>query len=246
MPDKILVSGDDVTPAFLRGLEADQELEQLTIWGGHLTNGDLEPLSRLTRLKWLCLGEMPIDDGIFPQLRPLRHLEYLNLAYTNIRGDFRILEAAPLRDVRLEGCRHVGDSCATALAAFPTLRQAELHMTGVTDAGVKALSALPLETLWLGPRITDTGLRFLCGIPTLRHLDLCAHMVTDEGATALANLAGLEILWLTRCSITDASVPVLGGLRSLTELNVSFTGITAAGVSHLRSALPNTRLVEPD
>ena len=64
MPDKVQVSGDDVTPAFLRGLEADQELEQLTIWGGHLTNGDLEPLSRLTRLKWLCLGEMPIDDGI--------------------------------------------------------------------------------------------------------------------------------------------------------------------------------------
>lgn len=250
MPDpesgKLIISGADATPDFLRSLEARQDLEQLTIWAGPLTTAALEPLSRLTQLKGLCLGEMPLDDDIFQHLRPLRKLEYLNLAYTGIRGDFSPLAGAPLRDVRLEGCRHVGDPCAVSLSAFPTLRQAELHMTGLTDAGVKALTALPLETLWLGPRITDQGLRFIGGIPTLKHLDLCAHMVTDEGAPALASLTALEILWLTRCTLTDDSIPVLCRLANLQELNVSFTGITEAGFARLRAALPHTRLVEPD
>ncbi|MES1257808.1 MAG: hypothetical protein ABUS51_05240 [Acidobacteriota bacterium] len=245
-PRKVIVNGEEVTPEFFRDLERDKDLKELTIWSGPLTNETLEPVGRLTRLKGLCLGEMQIDDGVFRYLQPLRSLEYLNLAYTNIRGDFSPLAGAPLRDVRLEGCRLAGDACAASLAAFPTLRNAEVHMTGVTDAGVTALSALPLETLWAGPRITDTGLQSIGRIPTLRHLDLCAHMVTDEGAAALAKLRGIEILWLTRCSITDRSVPVLAELQSLRELNVSHTGITGPGLARLRAALPSTRFVEPD
>jgi hypothetical protein len=242
----VIVNGDEVTPAFFHDLEQDKDLEELTIWSGPLTNETLEPISRLTQLKGLCLGEMRIDDGVFRHLRPLRNLEYLNLAYTNIRGDFGPLAGAPLRDVRLEGCRLVGDACAISLASFPTLRNLEVHMTGVTDAGVSALSALPLETLWAGPRITDTGLQSIGQITTLRHLDLCAHMVTDEGVSALANLRGIKILWITRCAVTDESVPVLSSLRSLRELNVSHTGITAPGLDRLRAALPSTRFVEPD
>lgn len=245
-PRKIVVSGEEVTPEFLRDLNADTELEHLTIWGGPLTTQTLEPLGRLTQLKALCLGEMRIDDGVFHYLRHLRRLEELILAYTDIRGDFLPLAGVPLNDVRLEGCRYVGDACAASLAGFPTLRKVEIHMTGVTDAGVKALSALPLETLWLGPRITDDGMRFIGDIPTLRHLDLCAHMITDEGAAALAKLREIETLWLTRCSIGDASVPVLSGLKSLRELNVSFTGITGEGLARLRRALPLVRFIEPD
>jgi hypothetical protein len=53
-------------------------------------------------------------------------------------------------------------------------------------------------------------------------------------------------LWVTRCSVTDASVPVLAGFQALKELNVNDTGITESGMARLRAALPGTRFVEPD
>jgi hypothetical protein len=239
-------SGDEVTPEVFGSLEANAELESLVIWGGALTSGDLEPLSRLTRLKKLVLGEMRIDDGIFAWLQPLRQLECLNLAYTGVRGDFSLLAGLPLRDIRLEGCRLVNDACARTLAEFPTLRQLEIHMTGLTDAGVDALAGLPLEVLWLGPRITDRALHTIGQMGSMRHLDLCAHMVTDEGVAALETLGNLEVLWLSRCGISDESVEVLSRLRTLRELNVSYTGVSAAGMQRLRTALPECQLVEPD
>jgi hypothetical protein len=243
---ELAFSGDKVTPELLRSLEEDAALEKLVIWGGGLTTGDLEPLSRLTQLKSLGLGEMRVDDGVFAWLQPLRRLECLNLAYTAVRGEFSVLAGLPLRDIRLEGCRLVGDSCAMSLTAFPTLRQLEIHMTGVTDAGVETLTGLPLEVLWLGPRITDTALNSIGQMASMQHLDLCAHMVTDEGVPALAGLGNLEVLWLSRCGISDESVQVLAGMQSLRELNVSHTGVSAAALQRLREALPDCRLVEPD
>jgi hypothetical protein len=243
---KIVITGEQATPEFLRSLEDNTELRELTIWSGPVRNEDLEPLRRLTQLTSLCLGEMRVDDGIFEFLKPLRQLDTLILAYTAIRGDFTPLAGIPLRDVRLEGNRFVSDACAVTLATFPTLRNVEMHMTGLTDAGLRWLSELPLEVLWLGPRITDAGLASIAGMISLKHMDLCAHMVTDEGIASLADLKRLEVLWVTRCSVTDASVPVLAGFQALKELNVNDTGITESGMARLRAALPGTRFVEPD
>lgn len=243
---KVEIAGDDLKPGFLESLAANPGLDHLVIWGGPLRNADLEPLTRLTGLRQLCLGEMSIDDGVLPYLRNMRNLDTLILAYVGIRGDFSALAGIPLRDVRLEGCRFVSDACAASLATFPTLRNVEIHMTGLTDVGVKSLAELPLETLWLGPRITDEGMAAVGRIPTLRHIDICAHMVTDDGVSAIAGLRNLEVVWLSRCSVTDKCVPVLSGFTGLKELNVNYTGVTPAGLAKLRAALPSTRFVEPD
>ena len=119
-------------------------------------------------------------------------------------------------------------------------------MTGLTDVGVETLSRLPLEILWLGPRVTDAAMATLAKMPTLRHLDICAHMVTDEGALALATLPNLEILWLCRCSITDACLDALASIPHLRELNVNATAVTEAGLRRLRETLPNCRFPAPD
>jgi hypothetical protein len=138
-------SGEDITPDRLNALVSNPDLEKLVIWGGDVTNDQFEPLSRLAHLKGLVLGEMSIDDGVFQHIRALQDLAYLNLAYTNVEGDFTELAKLPLQDLRLEGCRRVGDRCARSLAAFPNLRQLEIHMTGLTDDGVHHLASLPLE-----------------------------------------------------------------------------------------------------
>src|SRR4051794_13800856 len=110
MAEEFVMSGDAVNPEFWRSFENRRDIETLVIWGGPLTNDRLAPLSRLTWLTGLALGEMAVDDGVFPHLQPLRELAYLNLAYTGVKGDFSPLLGAPLRDVRLEGCRRVGDA----------------------------------------------------------------------------------------------------------------------------------------
>jgi hypothetical protein len=241
---ELAFSGDDITEARLRALESERDLEQLIIWGGPVTNERLEPLSRLTWLKGLVLGESAIDDGVFRYLMPLRELEYLNLAYTNIAGNFGALEGIPLRDVRLEGCGRIGDACTASLARFPTLRQLEIHMTRVTDKGLRHLANSSLEVLWLGPRITDEGMQILPTMTGLRHLDICAPGVTDRGIRALPELKKLEVLWLAQTRTTDDSVDVLSQLRGLRELAVGHTRITEAGKARLRQALPQCRLVE--
>lgn len=243
---KLEFRGEDLTPDKLQALGLESELEHLVIWGGPLVNDDLVPLAQLTELKQLVLGEMRIDDGVFAHLEHLSKLETLILAYTANRGDLTALTHLPLRDLRLEGCRFVGDACAETLAKMPGLRHLEMHMTGLTDRGVAALAALPLENLWLGPRVTDASMETLSKMPTLRHLDICAHNVSDVGAKMLATLPKLEVLWLTRCDITDACVEALGSVSTLRELNVNCTGVSADGIRTLRSALPQCRFPEPD
>ena len=223
-----------------------RDVETLVIWGGKLTNQQLQPLERFTWLTGLVLGEMPVDDGVLLHLKPLRNLAYLNLAYTGMRGDLTPLLGAPLRDVRLEGCRRFGDAGARSLAQFPTLRQAELHMTGLTDDGLAALTPLPLEVLWLGPRITDDGMQSVAAFSGLKHLDICTHLLTDRGVRAIEGMRTLEVLWLTGSRVSDASVELLSQFTGLRELNVNSTEITPQGKEELRRALPSCRMVDPD
>ena len=119
-------------------------------------------------------------------------------------------------------------------------------MTGLTDDGLAALAAVPLEVLWLGPRITDRGMETIGGFGNLRHLDICTHLITNTGVRALAGLKELQVLWLTRSRITDASIEVLAQFKGLRELNVNHTEITPQGLAQLKVALPGCRLVEPD
>ncbi|HYI97852.1 MAG TPA: hypothetical protein VEX68_30210 [Bryobacteraceae bacterium] len=189
---------------------------------------------------------MPIDDGLFQHLAPLKELRSLCLAYTNNLGDFTRLATLPLQDVRLEGCRRVGDACAKTLAPISTLRQLEIHMTGLTDQGLRHFENSNLEVLWLGPRVTDIGMKTVASMRSLKHLDICAHLVTDEGARELAGLPNLQILWLTRCRLTDDIVPMLSKWQNLRELNVRHTEITQQGFERLRQALPDCRIVDAD
>jgi hypothetical protein len=171
----------------------------------------------------------------------------LNLGYTNVEGDFAALAGSPMRDVRLEGCRRAGDQCARTLAEFPSLRQLEIHMTALTDEGLRYLAHSRLEVIWPGGGgITDGGTTAVATMTALKLLNVCAPGVTDQGERAISGLTGLEVLWLSRCRITDASVDLLAGFRHLRELSVDKTGVTPAGKARLRMSLLECHLVEND
>lgn len=244
--EELAFNGSELSDEQILSLQENTDLRRLIIWGGPITNDRLAPISRLTWLTGLVLGEMPVDDGVLEHVAPLSRLENLILAYTNIEGDLTGLTGLPLTDVRLEGCRRVGDLCARSLAKFPKLRQLEIHMTGVTDRGLESLAESELEVLWLGPRITDDGMKTVGSMRRMKHLDVCAHLVTDEGVRAIAELPDLEVLWLPGCRITDESVETIGSMKKLRELNVQRTEITDSGLARIRRILPNCRIVDSE
>jgi len=59
---------------------------------------------------------------------------------------------------------------------------------------------------------------------------------------ALKNLTTLSLLGST--TVTDASVKELATLKNLTELILSSTQVTAAGVKELQKALPNCTITK--
>jgi hypothetical protein len=121
----------------------------------------------------------------------------------------------------------------------------ELSFSGdaITEEGPCALELnanLEKLVIWGGP-LTNDRLAPLSRLNRLKGFVL-GEMPIDDGV--LQHLKGLEALWLSNCRITDMSVDPLSRFRSLRELAIGRTGITAAGRARLRELLPQCRLVE--
>jgi uncharacterized membrane protein len=79
-----------------------------------------------------------------------------------------------------------------------------------------------------GTAVTDAGLKALTAMVNLRQLHLERTRVTDAGLPALAPLAKLEYLNLYGTGVTDAGLPALRPLTSLRRLYVWRTRVTPA------------------
>jgi hypothetical protein len=107
------------------------------------------------------------------------------------------------------------------------------------DAELLKLGSVGNDLLWLDlsrTGITDAGLTALSKMPNLERLDLRGTAVGDEGVLALASLSRLESLSLYGTRVTDAGLPALQGLSSLRRLYVGGTKVTETGLASLRKA----------
>ena len=139
----------------------------------------------------------------------------------------------------------LSDETAVHLAALVDVRILNLSETNITDKGVKHLASMKnLRSLFLyGVNITDAGLVHLAGLVRLEKLCLDETRVSDEGTRHLKGLIDLESLHLrSRLPISDTSLPVLEGLKNLTELKIVGTKVTAKGLERLKKALPDCRI----
>jgi hypothetical protein len=68
--------------------------------------------------------------------------------------------------------------------------------------------------------------------------------VTDQDLAVLDQFVNLRSLNLHGANFTDDAVDQLAEIRSLEELDISDTRISASGVAELRSELPNCRIVQ--
>jgi Leucine-rich repeat (LRR) protein len=139
------------------------------LWGLPLTDQNVDRIARLTRLESLDLsGATLADRGTdrpghelaerkemrqVARLAPLTNLERLDLSRLPVTtGDLAFLARfTRLRELRLGLAPNVDDGIVTVLAQLPALESLYLGGTGLTGAGLEALSALPgLKQLWLG------------------------------------------------------------------------------------------------
>ncbi|MEU4567887.1 STM4015 family protein [Micromonospora sp. NPDC023956] len=173
---------------------------------------------RLTGLRALFLGEMTFEEC---EISWIKHRDVTGL-----------LEAYPgLEVLRVRGA----DGLELRPVYHPALRELAFESGGlpghVVDAvGDCRLPALTHLELWLGMEdyggdVTVADLApVLAGdrLPALRHLALCNAEIADEVATAVATapvVARLEVLDLSRGTMTDAGVDALLAGQPLTHLH---------------------------
>jgi hypothetical protein len=90
---------------------------------------------------------------------------------------------------------------------YKKLKVLILAETRVSDAGLKALTKMPLEFLVLrSTRVTDAGMKDLAALNQLKWLELDKTRVTDAGLKNLSGLNKLEHLVLYDTPVTDAGV----------------------------------------
>lgn len=159
---------------------------------------------------------------------------------------------------------NVPDAALKELGALKHLRSLNLFGAEVTDAGLKELVPLPIESLYLdyARKVTDDGLKNLAGMKKLRSLNLMSTAITEAGLKDLAplpleslalsltnvsnagmkdvaNLKQLRTLILFSTAVTDAGLKELVGLKSLQWLDLfGSTRVTNTGAAELRKALP--------
>src|SRR5262245_61008775 len=124
------------------------------------------------------------------------------------------------------------------LAKLPAPTQAfglYLSEIPVTDSDLKELTGLKsLKTLFLyGTQVSDVGLRELASLNSLESLYLGRTRVTDIGLKELAALKSLRTLNLFSTAVTDAGLKDLAALERLQTLNLNVTKVTDAGLGEL-------------
>jgi uncharacterized protein (TIGR02996 family) len=247
------ISGSWLGQEMITALAAMPGLRRLRVSRSFFHAGTIGGLARLAGLRALDLSRGPVgdpdalvlaegalhdlaelnleqseisDDGALALIRSpnLPKLRRLNLAHTNIGT--RAVEELCRTDrflrrgvLQLHGCPG-GDEMLTAVARSPqAVHLRLLTATGVTDAAALALARAPylagLVNLFLGGgQIGPDGAEALTGgsLAHLEELTLVGNPIGDRGALALARFVQA---------------------RGQPSLNLSYTGVTAEGISAL-------------
>lgn len=207
-----------LTADHLAQLAKCQSLESLDVTNqqGPLGKEGALAITAIPKLRRLVLSGKVSDDDL-AHVGTARGLEQLLLQGT---------------DVTDKGLAH--------LTGLKSLRNFGFYgSTGVTDAGLKVLTALSgLTALHLSTtHITDDGLKHLARFPDLTALDLSFSSVTDAGLAEVGKSKGLTELWLGSLAMTDKGLAALAELTRLRVLylsgNESLTGDGLRSLSKL-------------
>lgn len=227
--------------------------------GPTFTDAALKAIPNLERVEVLALWDTAVTDVGIAELLRAHALVEVSITGDALSDDaLRVFARLPaLRSLQLHRCPGVGDDGVRHLAGCVGLRELYLKGTAVTDRGLRAIGGLPeVWSLVLDDTtVTDDGCASLAELPRLsllslnrtrveghgparfrdnEHLNiyLDATPATDEGVIALAGrLSNLMRLSLNDTGVGDHAARALSRLPLLSDVRLSRTGLTDAGLS---------------
>lgn len=135
----------------------------------------------------------------------------------------------------------VKDEHFAHLKHFPYLRYIDATRTGIGDAAIKHLEGAEFITeLYLfGTNVGNDSLKTIGNMRRMEKLCLDRTKISDEGLKHLQNLPVISKLHIrSRNKISDAGLSPIYKLKSLRELKIGGTQITASGKKKLETLLP--------
>lgn len=149
-----------------------------------VSDQDLAFLPLTPETQSLSLGRTSVTDAGLQHVAALKHLEWLDVAYTAV-GDAGlgvVQSAAKLNHLIAEHTR-ITDAVLETIAECRQLEILDLTGTRITDAGLAHVRGLTkLRELWIGQTaVSDAGLEYLAGLVQLETLDVDGTQVTRAG-----------------------------------------------------------------
>lgn len=149
-----------------------------------VTDADLAFLALTPETQNLSLGRTSVTDAGLRHVAGLKHLQWLDVAYTTVgdAGLAVVKSAAQLNHLIAEHTR-ITDASLEAIAECRQLEILDLTGTQITDAGLTHVQSLTkLRELWIGQTaVSDAGLQTLAGLQQLETLDVGGTQVTRAG-----------------------------------------------------------------
>jgi hypothetical protein len=213
----------------------DDEIRAVGIGSGTNIDAVMNQLPRLANVKDVCVIGVDMSDERMKKLAlvpNLASLTMINVGFSD-EGAKRISQIKTLKYLNVWGAA-MDEAAMKHLANLQDLQSIGLTLS--TETGLKEFTRLKkLEQLSLGTPLSDSGMKDIGKIKTLKHLSLSLTNVTPKGLKELTQLKELETLSFagTYDKLTDASLQPIGALSNLTSLDLTYTAITDAGMSHL-------------
>ena len=165
--------------------------------------------------------------------------------------DARKVKSMPAREPNADAIAHLEGLGATinpVSVTLPEYLSVEWISTyyKITDKEIEQIlhiAANVVEADLSRTKVTNEGLKHVGKLGRLTHLNLNRTEIGDKGIEALADLQSLEWLNLYGTKITDASMPIIAKYRDLKAVYLWNTAVTSNGVSTLRKALPEAKIV---
>ncbi|MGH7134151.1 MAG: leucine-rich repeat domain-containing protein [Pirellulales bacterium] len=206
-------------------------------------SGEMPLVARLTHLKSLFLGRLPIEDDDLAACTTLTELEYLN--FTNCRrlaskaiGHFR--NARRLRHLDF-GATPIDDAALETIVTFEQLEDLRLSYTHVSDASMPQIVRLKgLKMLNLPRGVTSRGLRQIERLTSLTHLSVYLRAGEDvEDLRHICRLQRLRSLHI-RGHVSDAGLEMIANVNSLERLSIFGNGFSDGALADLKRS-PRSR-----
>jgi hypothetical protein len=242
---------DDVTDAGISKLGELRSLEELGVSGDKtVTDKVMLQIAKLTNLKDLSIDGNISNEGL-GELTKLKSLTGLvigpNCKKVTIAGLNRLNEIPTLAS--LEVFNSSQDSAVLDISRLTNLENLQFYRVVIGDEDLASLANLKrlkrlIITYWEGDKkITDSGLRHLADLTSLKWLGIScpgADEMTDDGLAHLANLRKLTMLGVSEGTFTEKGLAHLYGLKGLSSLSINSNyAVSNAAVEQLRKEIPN-------